>query len=93
MDVRWVAKAANDLERISMYLWEDAPASAEWIVLAIYDAAESLAEMPYKGRVVGEADMRELTLRDIHYRITYRVAKDTVYILRIRHTAQKPLAH
>jgi hypothetical protein len=39
--------------------------SAEWIVLAIYNAAESLAGMPYKGRAVGEAEMRELTLRDI----------------------------
>ena len=93
MRVRWLAKSIADLERISEYLWKSVPASAEWILQTIYDEARSLAEMPYKGRVTDSQEIRQITLRDVRYRITYRIKEDAVQILRVRHTSQKPLIH
>jgi plasmid stabilization system protein ParE len=90
MEVRWLSKSAADMEHISNYLWENAPAAAERVMQSLYDGVESLAQMPHRGRPY-RSGMRQLPLLDWNYLVTYKVVAETVQILRVRHMARKPL--
>jgi toxin ParE1/3/4 len=61
------------------------------IILAegLLAAGDSLEHFPYRGRVVSGTPMREL-VTSYPYIIRYRVVRDQVRILRVRHTARRP---
>jgi len=50
MELRWTEEAANDLERITDYLFEHTPARAADLVREIYDAPMALLAFPQRGR-------------------------------------------
>ena len=50
MQLRWTEEAADDLERITDYLFANTPAHAADIVSAIYNAPSVLTTFPYPGR-------------------------------------------
>ena len=86
-----MARALRDLESVANYLRMEAPAVESRMVLEIYEAVGSLAQMPLKGRQTDRTGVRELTLFSIHYKVIYRVTARSVQILRIRHTSRRPL--
>jgi plasmid stabilization system protein ParE len=47
MELRWTEEAADDLERIADYLFENAPGRAADLVAAIYSAPSRLLKFPY----------------------------------------------
>ena len=85
--VVWVRTASGDLESIAGYIAEDSPARALDILDGIERAAEKLAIMPGRGRVVPELvvfginNYRQL----IHFpwRIIYRIAQEEVVVLAV----------
>ncbi len=82
--VVWTSVAADDLERLALYLVEQSPLRAGAIVDRIVDRAESLASLPSRGRMppelrtVGDRSWREV--QEPPGRIIYRVAGEVVQI-------------
>jgi toxin ParE1/3/4 len=86
--VRWSEEAYADLEDIVAYIELDSSSSAQRVANIIYDEAESLNLMSHRGRLGREPGTRELPIGSLDYIMTYEVAGDAVFILRIHHGAQ-----
>ncbi|MCX6593234.1 MAG: type II toxin-antitoxin system RelE/ParE family toxin [Acidobacteria bacterium] len=89
MTLRWTAEAARDLERIANYLFDHAPDRAEDLVNRIYNAPADLLTFPHRGRPGKKRGTRELVLVPLPYLVVYRIADETIQILRILHGAQR----
>jgi|SRR5215472_12689212 len=51
MQLRWSEEAADDLERITNYLFEETPQNALVLVRALYNAPAALLQFPHRGRL------------------------------------------
>lgn len=90
MLVRWSKPAADDLTRICDYTDERfGPAQGRRVALAIYLAADSLKEMPHRGRMGREPGTRESSVLGFPFLVVYRVDPEVVQILRILHSSQQ----
>ncbi|MCX6599432.1 MAG: type II toxin-antitoxin system RelE/ParE family toxin [Acidobacteria bacterium] len=86
--IRWTAAAASDLESIKNYWRRHRPEWAQPTVMKLYRAAQSLKELPYRGRPGREAGTRELVMVPLPYVIAYQVRSRDVCILRVLHTSR-----
>ena len=89
MQLRWSEDAADDLERITNYLFEETPQHAPALVRAIYKAPAALLSFPHRGRPGKKVGTREIVLSPLPYIVIYRIAGDVIHVLRILHGAQK----
>ena len=89
MELRWTEAAANDLEQIVTYLFENAPDRAEGLVLEIYNAPSALLTFPFRGRPGKKKGTRELVLSPLPYIVVYQIVGEVVNISRVLHGAQK----
>ena len=84
----WADEAIENLEAVGDYISGFNPFAAQRLIRKLIEAAESLTIFPERGRPVG------LIRRDLSvvrpYLIRYAVTADAVYILNIRHMAQRP---
>jgi toxin ParE1/3/4 len=71
------------------YLMDFNPRAAAHLAESLLAAGDSVANFPHRGRLVRGTSLRELVTVS-PYIIRYRVAGDTVAILRVRHTARRP---
>ena len=62
MQLRWSEEAADDLERITNYLFEKTPLHASELVRAIYHAPATLLQFPHRGRSGKKEGTLELVL-------------------------------
>jgi len=77
------------LEEAVEYIARDSPAAARQLATAIVNAAESLAELSERGRIVPEInDLRYRELLVSSYRLIYRVSEDAVNIAAVVHGAR-----
>jgi plasmid stabilization system protein ParE len=83
--VEWSRRALRDLHAIHAYIATDSPRAAERIAAELETVADSLAEMPGRGRRVG-AEIRELVAGQCLLR--YLIRGETVAIVRVKHAAQ-----
>ena len=91
VQVTWTRRATADLVAIAGYIAHFSPVSARKIALRLKETAGSLSTQPDRGRLV-DGTVRELAaLRP--WIIRYRVSAGGVRILRIRHSARKPLGN
>ncbi len=88
MRVIWTPEAADHLEQVAVYLKDRDPRVAEGIVTRIYTLAESLGEMPRRGRVGRQPDTRELVIPGLPYIVIYRVGDDAIQLLAVIHAAR-----
>lgn len=93
MDCRVIIspRALLDLKELVRYISKDNPSAARRFAEKLLHAAESLAQLPERGRIVPELDdgiTREIIVSP--YRIVYRYDKDenTVGIARFWHGAR-----
>ena len=89
MRVTWSPRALQQFERATDYLAEFNPRAAVRLAEGMVAAGDSLAHFPHRGRPVHGTTMRELVTA-FPYIIRYRVVRDTVRILRVRHTSRQP---
>ena len=89
MRVRWTTDAADDLERISDYIAEDRPETAQRIALDIIRSVDALETFPNRGRPGRVEGTRELVLSPLPFIAVYEVHVDQVHVLRILHGAQE----
>jgi toxin ParE1/3/4 len=78
MELRWTEAAANDLERIAAYLFENAPDRAADLVRAIYRAPSALLKFPLSGRAGKKDGTRELVLSPLPYIVVYAADSDVI---------------
>ncbi len=89
IELRWAQEAADDLENIADYLFQNTPARAEELVRQIYDAPQTLLTFPYRGRAGRKEGTREYVLSSLPYIVVYQVTDEVVFVVRILHGAQK----
>ena len=91
MTVRWLPDALEDLRRLHDFLHPHSPAAALRVVTALVEAAETLLELPDRGRP-WEHDMsyRELLIKHgaRGYVLRYRLLQGDTYIIRAWHAAE-----
>jgi addiction module RelE/StbE family toxin len=87
-EVVWTDTALAHLEAIQTYIAQFNPTAAQRVAASLIEAGGSLASFPHRGRPVRNTDMREL-VSTYPYIIRYRVARDQVFILRVRHTSRR----
>ncbi len=86
MLIEWTDPALDDLEDIRDYIGKDSPYYARQFIEHIFDATKTLQDHPELGRLVPEADrkdVRELIFQN--YRIIYRTKQDRVQIVSAIH--------
>ena len=85
--VAWTQEAALDLSDIVSYVAADSPENAHRLLKKLRKRADTLESSPRRGRIVlelsrfGIRTFRELVIKP--YRIVYRIAEDTVYVLAV----------
>jgi toxin ParE1/3/4 len=89
IQLRWTEAAAEDLERIANYLFEETPLHAARLVTEIYKAPAQLLIFPLLGRPGKAEGTRELILSALPYVIVYAVTGSTIHVRRILHGSQK----
>ncbi len=90
--VRWSSQARKDLESVSNYLRDVAPAYAERFEEKVFEATRRLEVFPRSGRVIPEAEeeaLREIIYRE--YRIMYHgdEADEDVLIVTVLHSSRQ----
>lgn len=90
MKIIWSPLAIERINEIADYIAEESPeASIKWID-DVFSKVERLEAFPLSGRPVPEIDRSDI--REIlfgNYRIIYRILKNEVDILTVRHSKQK----
>lgn len=89
MKIVWTDQSIAKLDEIFLYIAMDSPAAAERWIVNLVGKVERLREFPASGRRVPEIpkkEYRELVVGN--YRIIYRIARGSVFILTVRHFKQ-----
>ena len=90
MTLHWSARALARLNQIHAHIAQDNPSAALRTVQQIVRRAGQIVQFPSSGRRVADYardDVRELI--EGQYRIVYRLGKDHVEILTVKHAAQR----
>jgi len=88
--VEWTDSAISGLLEAVEYISIDSPSYAASLAIQADRAADSLSELPHRGRRVREyhdPDVRELIVGK-SYRLIYRVALDIVSVIAFVHAAR-----
>jgi addiction module RelE/StbE family toxin len=89
MHVEWSVFALADREAIFDYIEADSPRAAIVIDNRIEARIEGLVQFPEMGRPGRIEETRELVISRTPYIAAYRIAGDTIRILRVLHGAQQ----
>ena len=89
MRLEWSAHASEDRDAIFNYIEADNPSAAIGVDNRIREQVGCLSRFPQLGRPGRIDGTRELVIVRTPYIAAYRIADDTVKILRILHGAQQ----
>ena len=96
--VIWSKLALKHTEEIHEYVLENSKSLriADDLIDKILTSSEVLSNQPElyaldKFKALNNGNYRAYEI--FHYRISYRVLKDKIRILRVRHTSREPLKH
>ena len=89
MEIKWLSKAAANLEAEYHHIAQDDPQAAGQFVSEVRRLTQLLPEQPSLGRPGRVPGTRELVLSHYPYIIPYRVKNNTIQILRIFHTHRR----
>lgn len=87
MKVRWLSRAADDLEHLYEYIAQDNPEAAASEAGEVVEAVKHFGDYPASGRPGRVPGTRELVIS--RYIVAYRVKDGVVQILRVLHAARK----
>ncbi len=88
MQVKWLRKAAENLNDETEYLVKDSPKVAREFFVYAVASVQKLANFPELGRAGRVSGTRELVIVKYPYIIPYRVKHDAVEVLRVFHTSR-----
>lgn len=94
----WSSDALNQLEDIHFYIFFESKSIkiADKVVNTIFNSTDILKTQSEvyrldKQKINNDGSFRVYSVYD--YAVSYQVTEDTIYILRVRHNAQKPRKH
>jgi len=96
MVVVWSKSARNSLKQAFKYIALDSLLNAEIVRDTLIDATIELSENPEKhpmDKFKTENDGSWRAFEKHHYRISYRILKKQIRIVRLRHTSRSPLIY
>jgi toxin ParE1/3/4 len=85
----WSPLAVDRVSEIAEYIAMDNPAAAENWVNTVFKKVKDLQDFPESGRIVPETENK--SIRELiygNYRIIYRIEKNTISVLTVRHGKQ-----
>ena len=85
-------EAAKEIEDIYLYIADDSPNNAAKWYFAIHDKIQALTDFPESCPVAYEDRFYDFQIRNLifgNYRVIYRIQKDIIQILHVKHTAQQ----
>jgi plasmid stabilization system protein ParE len=88
--VRYTFRAQSDLDAIFTYLDRRSPAVARSVKERIERRIARLGDFPFLTPATDDPGVYELTIIQYPYKVYYEVEGDEVWILHIRHAAQRP---
>lgn len=89
MRIEWSKGAERNLDSIESYIAQDNPVAASKTVLKIVQRTHAqLSKHPSSGKFGRINGTRELVFHEIPYIVIYSIQQDTIYIVRVFHTAQ-----
>lgn len=88
MQVKWLAKALNNLTDEADYIAMESPASAKALFVHVLASVEQLKEHPHLGRAGRVSGTREWVITTYPYIVPYRIKNGRVEILRVFPTAR-----
>ena len=91
MKVRFTRRAVRDLDLIFNYIAQDRPGAAARVTARIEEFVGVLADFPDVGQVVSSSGAQACALPDLPYRVFYRVVREELQVLQIRHARRRPL--
>lgn len=86
--VIWLPEAIASLELIRTYVHQFDPVAAERLGQRLFDAGQSLAHFPNRGRPASGGRREIVTVPP--YLLRYAVVNDVVYVTEVRHSARQP---
>jgi toxin ParE1/3/4 len=91
--IEWSLQASFDLEEIADHHAQYDPASADRMIIRIYDAALPLLDHPRLGVPVEFTNRRKWNAGKTIYKLIYEVRGDIIFIVRVVHgmSEWKPL--
>jgi len=89
MKVLWTPRAASDLEHAADYIAKRNPDAAIRVATKIYTRMMALETTPEIGRIGAVRGTREIVFHQWPYIAVYKISRDAVRILRIRHASQQ----
>jgi toxin ParE1/3/4 len=84
----WSPQSRRDIERLQIFLRDDADQHFPKIAESIVWAGKLLAENPSLGPKHGKTDQRKWTVRGMPYILFYRTNGPELRILRVRHAKE-----
>ena len=89
MNIGVLPRARRDLENIQAWIEADSPRAAANVARRIFAAFELLAENPNIGHGSERGASREWVVTGLPYLVPYRIAGDSIEILRVFHTSRR----
>jgi plasmid stabilization system protein ParE len=87
-------QASEEAEKAYLWIADNAPDTAARWFEGLVSKVNSLSTMPERCAFAPESAAFHQEIRQLlygRYRILFTIEKDTVYVIHIRHSAQKPL--
>lgn len=89
LQIEWSKGAERNLDSIEAYIAQDNPTAAAKTVLKIVRrTATQLSKHPSSGKPGRVNGTRELIFPEIPYIVIYTIQQETIFIVRVFHTAQ-----
>ena len=88
-EVIWRPDALDQLDAIAAYIEQFDPAAADRMRDRLRKLGDSLALLPHRGRPASGGTRELVVVKP--YILRYEVVRDRVIVLRIRHSARRPL--
>lgn len=89
MTIQWAPLALERIVEIGAYIYRENPSAAERWIRQAFERVKQLEDFPLSGKKnkdTDRKDIRELSWKN--YRIIYRIDREVVSILTVRHAKQ-----
>ena len=91
MKVAWSLAALAQLRAAHRYLSKENPRAASEFLAALEALEENLSHFPKMGVRTKQPGVMAFPLVRYRYRLFYKIERDEIRIIRIRHTSRRPL--
>ena len=89
MKIKLTKLAAQDLQSTKDYISQDKPNAGLAVIRRVIEAIDNIVTFPSMGRTGRVPHTKELVVSGTPLIIVYQIMQDTLYIVRIIHTAKK----